>query len=127
MKRFLIMLTALFMPMAAQLTLAADSGDAAAFVEFAILPDEDTSSDCTQRGGMRVFVINAHPDAIIDLQIDRYFSDVRQAGRSMFALAAGHRQPLGCNTVMDSEQRWELMKAEFITREQGQARYGVIY
>jgi hypothetical protein len=126
MKRFLIMFIAIFMPMAAQLTLAADSGDAAEFVEFAILPDEDTSSDCTQRGGMRVFVINAHPDATIDLQIDRFFSDVRQAGRSMFALASGHRQPLGCNTVMDSEQRWELVRAVFIDDEKAKNRYGQI-
>lgn len=127
MKRFFIMLAAMLMPLSAHVSLAADQQDAAEFVEFAVVPDDDTSSDCTQRGGMRVFVVNAHPDATIDLQIDRYFSDVRQAGRSMFALAAGHRQPLGCNTVMNSEQRWELVKAAFITREQGQARYGVIY
>jgi hypothetical protein len=126
MKQFLIILAAMLVPAAGQLSVAADNQDAADFIEFAIVPDEDTSSDCTQRGGMRVFVINAHPDATIDLQIDRFFSDVRQAGRSMFALASGHRQPLGCNTVMDSEQRWELVRAVFIDDAEAEARYGQI-
>ena len=126
MKRFLVTLAAMLIPLAGQVTLAEDEVNAAEFIEFATMPDEDTSSDCTQRGGMRVFVINAHPDATIDLQIDRFFSDVRQAGRSMFALAAGHRQPLGCNVVMDSEQRWELVRAVFIDDEKAKMRYGQI-
>jgi hypothetical protein len=97
------------------------------FILFVSEPDADTSSDCTQRGGLRVFVVNQHPDQIIDLQIDRYFDNVRQAGRSMFALDHGHKLALGCDIVMDSPQRWELINAEFITREQAEKRYGVIY
>lgn len=110
------------------LTLAqADSLKADKFIKFVKEADADASSDCNQRGGLRVFIINEHPDQIVDIQLDRYFAEVRQPGRSMFALENGHKLPLGCDIVMDSPQRWELLDAEFISRNQAEARYGMIY
>lgn len=100
---------------------------AAQYIKFIAEPDADSNSDCSQRGGLRVFVINEHPAQIIDLQIDRYFSEVRQAGRSMFALHSGHRLALGCDIVMDSQQRWELVSAAYISKHQAKQRYGEIY
>ncbi|EEF80592.1 hypothetical protein MDMS009_917 [Methylophaga thiooxydans DMS010] len=97
------------------------------FIVFKTLPDKDANSDCSQRGGLRVFVVNTHPDKIIDLSVDRYFSGVRQAGRSMFALRQGHSQALGCNIVMDSHQEWRLVSSYFIEAEAAINRYGVIY
>ncbi|SFJ86916.1 hypothetical protein [Methylophaga sulfidovorans] len=105
----------------------ADSEAASDFIVFKTIEDKDTSSDCTQRGGLRIYVENTHPDKTIDLSLDRYFSTVRQAGRSMFALENGHSQPLGCNIVMDSEQHWELINAEFISKEDAIKRYGTLY
>ncbi|WP_139031855.1 MULTISPECIES: hypothetical protein [Methylophaga] len=105
----------------------ADENAAADFIVFKTLEDKDTSSDCTQRGGLRIYVENTHPEKTIDLSLDRYFSTVRQAGRSMFALENGHSQALGCNIVMDSEQHWELISAEFISKEDALQRYGTLY
>ncbi|HEC72970.1 MAG TPA: hypothetical protein ENI26_01210 [Methylophaga aminisulfidivorans] len=88
--------------------------------------DTDTNSDCTQRGGLRVVLRNTHPSDIIDVQLDRYFSGVRQAGRSMFALRNGHSQPLGCDIVMGSDQSWHLIDARVINEQEALSRYGSI-
>lgn len=80
--------------------------------------------DCEERGGQRTFVKNNHSEQMIDLQLERYFYDVRQAERSMFPLAVGDEQALGCNRVFDAEQRWELVSAAFITPEAAEQRYG---
>lgn len=53
----------------------AQSTDAAQYIKFITEPDADSNSDCSQRGGLRVFVINHHPAQIIDLQIDRFFPE----------------------------------------------------
>lgn len=126
MKHPFLLLSASVLSLGISLSPGAQEPPASDYIQFATQPDADSSSDCSQRGGMRVFVINAHPSATIDLHIDRFFSRVRQAGRSMFALASGHRQPLGCNIVMDSKQRWELIRAEFIAEKQALERYGQI-
>jgi hypothetical protein len=88
--------------------------------------EDREQTDCAERGGKRVIVINNHPEQIIDVHIDRYFSGVRQGGRSMFALASGAFQELGCDTVLDTEQSWKLISAEFIDNENALKRYGVI-
>lgn len=124
MKHILLLAATVSLSITTSLPALADTPDAASFIDFVTLPDEDTSSDCTQRGGMRVHVINTHTESTIDLQIDRYFSGVRQAGRSMFPLASGQRQQLGCNVVMESEQRWELIQARFIDDKEVSERYG---
>ncbi len=105
----------------------ADTDLAKDFILFKTIEDKDTSSDCTQRGGLRIYVENVHPERIIDISLDRYFSDIRQPGRSMFALENGHLQPLGCNIVMDSKQRWELVNAKFISKKEAINRYGKLY
>lgn len=111
----------------ATLTHAVEQKNAEHFITFKALPDDDSSSDCTQRGGQRVTVFNDHPSSAIDISLDRYFSDVRQPGRSMFALHSGHSQALGCNIVMDSPQRWELIDATFISVDAAKKRYGSIF
>ena len=98
----------------------ADLNDASHFVEFYQVGDED----CEDKGGARVFVKNLHKTQIIDLQLDRYFYDVRQAGRSMFPLKPESSQALGCSRVFDAEQRWELISAMFITESVVKERYG---
>ena len=107
--------------------LSADSEHASDYIVFKTIEDEDTSSDCTQRGGLRIYVENIHPKKVIDISLDRYFSDVRQAGRSMFALQSGHMQALGCNVVMESQQHWQLVNATFIEKEDAIKRYGEVY
>lgn len=98
----------------------ADSNDASNFVEFYQVGDEE----CEEKGGARVFVKNLHKTKIIDLQLDRYFYDVRQAGRSMFPLKPENSQALGCSRVFDAEQRWELIAATFISESAVRERYG---
>lgn len=98
----------------------AGQNDASEFVAFYQQQDKD----CEEKGGERVFVKNTHDSQIIDLQIDRYFYDVRQAGRSMFALRPAASQALGCSRVFDAEQRWELIAAEFISEARMKERYG---
>jgi len=105
----------------------AGSSEAYNFIKFVKEADADSSSDCNQRGGLRVFIINEHPSKLIDIQLDRYFAQIRQPGRSMFALRSGHKLPLGCDLVMDSTQRWEVINAEFISRNKAEKRYATIY
>lgn len=121
---YLIMLSVLLVPFSSTL---AQPGNAETYIQFIEEPDADSSTDCNQRGGLRISVINKHPDRIIDLQLDRYFAEVRQPGRSMFALRNGHKLALGCNIVMDSRQRWELLNASFISESEAVKRYGTIY
>jgi hypothetical protein len=111
--------------LASQLVTSADN-PANQFIQFVHQTDDDSQSECTQRGGQRVYAVNTHPQAIIDVHIDRFFSGVRQAGRSMFAIAPDHRQALGCDTVMESQQSWELMKADFVDEAFALERYGQI-
>lgn len=99
---------------------AAEPNNAAQFIVFFDKPDKD----CEERGGQRSFVKNSHAEQMIDLHLDRYFYGVRQAERSMFPLAAGDEQALGCNRVFDAEQRWELVSAAFITPDAAEQRYG---
>lgn len=99
---------------------AAEQDDASEFVAFYQQPDKD----CEEKGGERVFVKNTHDSQVIDLQIDRYFYEVRQPGRSMFALQPTASQALGCSRVFDAEQRWELIAAEFISEARMKERYG---
>lgn len=97
------------------------------YIEIKALMDTDTSSECAQRGGLRFYISNTHPSKIIDIHLDRFFDNVRQPGRSMFALQSGHKQALGCNMVMDSQQHWKLIDAKFISLEQAEERYGSVY
>lgn len=83
-----------------------------------------SDEECAKKGGERVFVKNTHADNMIDLHLDRYFFDVRQADRSMFPLQSGASQALGCNRAFDAEQRWELISATFITEAAAAERYG---
>jgi hypothetical protein len=112
--------------LATTLLVASAENPANQFIHLAYQTDSDSQSECTQRDGQRVYVVNTHTESVIDVHIDRFFSGVRQAGRSMFAIAPGHRQALGCDTVMGNEQRWELMKADFIDKQFALERYGQI-
>lgn len=96
------------------------------FITFVHQADQDSQSDCSQRGGRRVYAVNTHSSAVIDVHIDRFFSGIRQAGRSMFAIAPGYGQALGCDVVMESQQSWELVKAQPIDRNSALERYGQI-
>ncbi|WP_296592026.1 hypothetical protein [Methylophaga sp.] len=100
--------------------LIAEANEANHYIEFYEKWDED----CEEKGGARVFVKNTHQTQIIDLQLDRYFYDVRQAGRSMFPLKPDGSQALGCSRVFDAEQRWELVAASFISEAAAEERYG---
>ncbi|MTI62572.1 hypothetical protein [Methylophaga sp.] len=122
--RILLVISFMLVPVS---IIQAQSPEADQFIKFVSEADADSHSDCNQRGGLRIFVVNQHPSNIIDIHIDRYFSDIRQGGRSMLALGNGHKLALGCNIVMDSPQHWALVKAEFISPEQAQQRYGVVY
>lgn len=102
--------------------LSADDAVAANFIHFSAAYDED----CEEKGGKRVFVENQHDKRIIDVHIDRYFSGVRQGGRSMFALAPKTSQAMGCNQVFDTKQSWTLIKASFIEADHALSRYGEI-
>lgn len=92
------------------------------FVAFSEIYDED----CGEKGGMRVFVQNQHDNRLIDLHLDRYFSGVRQGGRSMFALAPGTSQALGCSRALEASQNWKLIHAEFISPANATSRYGEV-
>ena len=116
--RILIGLAILFATVSSQLALA--ESKASDFIEFYEVGDED----CEEKGGLRVFVKNVHKTQIIDLQLDRYFFDVRQAGRSMFPMKPETSQALGCSRVFDAQQRWELVAAEFISEASVKERYG---
>tara|TARA_R110000787_G_scaffold47118_2_gene114222 strand:+ start:1245 stop:1631 length:387 start_codon:yes stop_codon:yes gene_type:complete len=100
--------------------LMAEANEATHYIEFY----EEWDEDCDEKGGARVFVKNTHQKHIIDLQLDRYFYDVRQAGRSMFPLKPNVSQALGCSRVFDAEQRWELVAASFISEAAAEERYG---
>ena len=100
--------------------LIAVANEANHYIEFY----EEWDEDCEEKGGARVFVKNTHQTQIIDLQLDRYFYDVRQAGRSMFPLKPDGSQALGCSRVFDAEQRWELVAASFISEAAAEERYG---
>ena len=100
--------------------LIAEANEANHYIEFY----EEWDEDCEEKGGARVFVKNTHQTQIIDLQLDRYFYDVRQAGRSMFPLKPNVSQALGCSRVFDAEQRWELVAASFISEAAAEERYG---
>jgi len=100
--------------------LIAEANEANHYIEFY----EEWDEDCEEKGGARVFVKNTHQTQIIDLQLDRYFYDVRQAGRSMFPLKPDGSQALGCSRVFDAEQRWELVAASFISEAAAEERYG---
>jgi len=100
--------------------LIAEANEANHYIEFY----EEWDEDCEEKGGARVFVKNTHQTQIIDLQLDRYFYDVRQAGRSMFPLNPDDSQALGCSRVFDAEQRWELVAASFISEAAAEERYG---
>lgn len=100
----------------------ADDRLATDFIEFTEEPDQD----CEEKGGLRIFVHNRHQQQIIDLHLDRYFADVRQGGRSMFALAPGHAQPLGCSRVFETSQYWKTISAEYISASHAQSRYGEV-
>lgn len=100
--------------------LMAEANEATHYIEFY----EEWDEDCEEKGGARVFVKNTHQTHIIDLQLDRYFYDVRQAGRSMFPLKPDTSQALGCSRVFDAEQRWELVAAMYISPSAVKERYG---
>lgn len=100
--------------------LMAEANEATHYIEFY----EEWDEDCDEKGGARVFVKNTHQTHIIDLQLDRYFYDVRQGGRSMFPLKPNVSQALGCSRVFDAEQRWELVAASFISEAAAEERYG---
>lgn len=102
--------------------LSAGDSVAADFINFAATYDED----CEEKGGKRIFVENQHEKRIVDLHIDRYFSGVRQGGRSMFALAPKTSQAMGCSQVFDTKQSWTLIKAGFIEADHALSRYGEI-
>lgn len=98
----------------------AEANDATNYIEFY----EEWDEDCEEKGRARVFVKNVHETLIIDLQVDRYFYNVRQAGRSMFPLKPDASQALGCSRVFDAEQRWELVAADYISEFAVKERYG---
>lgn len=104
LKPFISLISAMLLT----IPLLACAGDNTAdFVIFKVIADEDTSSNRAQRDGLRLQVVNQHPGKAIDLSLDHYFSNIRQSGRSMFALESRrHQLALGCNNVMDSEQHW---------------------
>ncbi len=103
---------------------ALSAGDTPAtdFIVFSETYDED----CEDKGGKRVFVQNQHDRRLIDLHLDRYFSGLRQGGRSMFALAPGASQALGCSRVFEAKQDWKLIHAEFISATHAESRYGEV-
>ncbi|MCS3902145.1 hypothetical protein J2T55_000137 [Methylohalomonas lacus] len=74
-------------------------------------------ADCEARGGKLVVVHNNHPSQDIEAQLERYFMNVRQGGRSVVRLNAGDApQPLGCSRVLvdRAEQHWKLVKAVYL-------------
>ncbi|WP_266276655.1 hypothetical protein [Methylophaga sp. OBS3] len=87
---------------------------------------QESDEDCEEKGGKRIFINNRHQQHIVDLHLDRYFANVRQGGRSMFALAPQASQALGCSKAFDSEQNWQLVNARFINEEAAIQRYGEI-
>lgn len=108
------------------LSIASVNADSAlSYLSMTSVEDKE-QTDCAERAGKRVIVINNHLNQNIDVHIDRYFSGVRQGGRSMFALAPSSFQELGCDTVLDAEQHWKIISAEFIDSENALDRYGVI-
>ncbi len=118
------LLSAIFILNALSVT-TVNADNAISYLSMQSVEDKE-QTDCAERGGKRVLVINNHHEQIIDVHIDRYFSGVRQGGRSMFALASGAFQELGCDTVLDTEQHWKIISAEFIDSENALKRYGVI-
>lgn len=73
--------------------------------------------DCETRSGELVVVSSTHPDRNIEAQLERYFMDVRQGGRSVVELKPGtEASPLGCNRVLmdGAEQYWKLVKATYL-------------
>lgn len=102
--------------------ISADEHSASDYVLFTEKPDQD----CEDKGGARLFVQNKHQQKIIDVHLERYFDDVRQGGRSMFALAPNHAQALGCSRVLDAPQHWQLIAAEYISFINAKSRYGEV-
>jgi len=106
-------------------TVLAEESKTIDYLQIAAI-EEDEQTDCAERGGKRVFVINQHSQQVIDVQLDRFFSGVRQGGRSMFAIAPSARQALGCDIALDAKQHWDIVAARFITPAAAIKRYGVI-
>ena len=84
----------------------------------------EVDEDCEEKGGERIYIVNQHQQNIIDVHLDRYFSEVRQGGRSMFPLKPEQKQMLGCSLVFDAVQRWQLVSATFLTLKAAEERYG---
>lgn len=75
------------------------------------------TTDCAKSGGKRIYVVNKHKTDTIDVRVDRFFQDVRQAGRSVIVLRAGEEQALGCSIALDAKQFWKIVSSEFVEEE----------
>ena len=71
---------------------------------------------CSDRfaDGKMIMVRSSNTQHSIEVHLDRFFQDVRQAGRSVIVLAPnGEPRELGCSRVLadGAEQSWKIIKA----------------
>lgn len=82
-----------------------------------VILDAVYDADCETRGGKLIVVQSDHPSQDIEVQLERYFMNVRQGGRSVIRLHPGAPpRPLGCSRVLvdRAEQHWKLVKAIYL-------------
>jgi len=89
------------------------AGDAMDHIRLSAVYD----ADCARRHGKRARVQSIDTRRTIEVQLERYFMDVRQAGRSVVVLTP-EAEPvlLGCSRVLadEAEQYWQPVRAMYL-------------
>ena len=82
-----------------------------------VLLKEITDSSCANKNGKMIVVESKKKKHSIEVQLERYFQDVRQPGRSVVVLEPdGKYKKLGCSRVLfdEAEQKWKIVKVKII-------------
>lgn len=79
---------------------------------------EEENAQCSTKNGHMILVRSINTSSDIEVQLERYFQNVRQPGRSVVLLHPNDEpHELGCSRVLadSAEQRWKIVKAEIIS------------
>lgn len=82
-----------------------------------ILLKEIVDASCANKNGKMIVVESKEKNHSIEVQLERYFQNVRQPGRSVVVLEPGDKyKKLGCSRVLydEAEQKWRIVKIKII-------------
>ena len=89
---------------------AADE-DPAAYLQFV----QEFGATCVARNGVQILVKNTHPRRTLRVWLDRIHMGVGTGDRSRSDLPpGGEPDPLGCSRSLSGEQRWQVVRLQFV-------------